>query len=629
MALASIDQFVFEAAASGARPDPQITVSEWADENRYLTSRSASEAGLWRTSRTPYLREIMDSLSAQARYERVVLMKASQIGCTEAGNNWIGYIIATMPGPIMVVQPTGELARRNSRQRLDPLISHCPTLKRLVADPKSRDSANTIFSKEFPGGILMMAGANSSAPLRSAPARYLFLDEVDAYPDDVNNEGDPCELAIARTRTFPRRKIFIGSSPTIEGRSRIQKYFNQSDQRYYWMPCFFCHDMIRFEFSQLRWPKSRPEAAFLECPLCRQALLDHHKNWMLPRGEWRPSATGDPKTAGFHISSLYSPVGWFSWSQIAQKYHEDHSDRAKLQVFYNTILGVPFTEEVEQPDPQRLYERREPYRIGKVPRGGLLLTAGVDVQANRLEVEIVAWGRRRESWSVDYRVYEGNTTQQAVWDKITHLFNEKIPTEYGIPLEIARIAVDTGFNTNIVYDWAHNQATHRLLLIKGDSRSANLVSFPSPVEIGPHGKRRKYGLRVWPVNTGMAKEELYRHLHLPAANKEQTDEFPAGYCHFPQYSLEYFEQLTAEQRVSKYRNGVRLVQWQQVRHRNEALDCRVYARAAAASMRMELWSAARWDTIEQELELKPNVPPVEKQKPKVKFEPWGMDDPYL
>src|SRR5688500_3206167 len=224
------------AARQGARPDPLLTVSDWADEFRVLSTRASAEPGPWRTSRTPYLREIMDCLSPASPIERVVFMKGAQIGATECGNNWIGYIIHQAPGPLMAVQPTVEMAKRNSKQRIDPLVEESEVLKRLVRDPRSRDSGNTILSKEFPGGVLVMTGANSAVGLRSMAARYLFLDEADGYPGDVEGEGDPVNLALARTRTFARRKIFLASTPSVTGLSRIEAAFEASDQRRYWVP---------------------------------------------------------------------------------------------------------------------------------------------------------------------------------------------------------------------------------------------------------------------------------------------------------------------------------------------------------------------------------------------------------
>jgi phage terminase large subunit GpA-like protein len=302
------EEIYAQAAAAGACPDPLLTVSEWADSYRTLSQRASAEPGPWRTERTPYLREIMDCLSPSSPVETVVLMKGAQVGGTECGNNWIGYVVHQAPGPMLAVQPTVEMAKRNSKQRIDPLIEESAALRELVSDPRSRDSGNTMLAKEFPGGLLVMTGANSAIGLRSMAARYLFCDEVDAYPGDVDGEGDPVKLALARTRTFARRKVFMVSTPKITGMSRIESAFEDSDQRFYWVPCPRCEKYQTLRFAQIRWPKGEPELGLYICEHCEGAIENHEKHWMLERGEWRAAAPGPGKAAGFHLSSLYSPV---------------------------------------------------------------------------------------------------------------------------------------------------------------------------------------------------------------------------------------------------------------------------------------------------------------------------------
>ena len=248
---------------SGIKPDSIVSVSEWADENRILSQTASSEPGRFRTSRTPYLKDIMDALSPSSSYEKVVFMKGSQIGGTEAGNNWVGYMIDQAPGPMLVVQPTVEMGKRWSKGRLAPLIEDTVCLRGKVKDPRSRDSGNTVQSKEFPGGIVVITGANSAVGLRSMPVRYLFLDEVDAYPPDADSEGDPLTLAIQRTATFARRKIFIVSTPTIKGLSRIEKEFEETDQRYFFVPCPFCG-----HFQTLKWEGIQYDSNLDETYLC-------------------------------------------------------------------------------------------------------------------------------------------------------------------------------------------------------------------------------------------------------------------------------------------------------------------------------------------------------------------------
>ena len=595
------EEIYARAAARGARPDPVLSIAEWADTYRTLSQRASAEPGPWRTDRTPYLKEIMECLSPSSLTETVVLMKGAQVGGTECGNNWIGYVIHQAPGPMLSVQPTVEMAKRNSKQRIDTLIEESEVLRELVSDPRSRDSSNTMLAKEFPGGILVMTGANSAVGLRSMAARYLFCDEVDAYPGDVDGEGDPVNLALARTRTFARRKIFMVSTPKITGRSRIESAFAESDQRHYWVPCPHCSAFQTLKFAQVRWPKNEPEKAVYVCKLCHRDIENHQKHWMLPRGEWRKASPGMGKAAGFHLSSLYSPVGWFSWADAAEMFVEAQKNPALLQVFVNTVLGETWSLQGDAPEWQRLYERREDYTIGTVPKGGLFLTAGIDIQRDRIEAEVVAWGRGKESWSVDYRVLEGQTTEERVWTKLTQMLETHYRSEHGITLPIVKFAIDSGFATPAVYAWARRFGGERAIVIKGDSRSPSLVGQASPVEVGPQGIPLKGGVRIWPVNSSMIKEELYRWLGLDRPTDESGLPHPSGYCHFPKYSDEYFKQLTAEQLVTRVVKGYRRGEWQKTRDRNEALDCRVYARAAASVYGMDIANDSDWNRVSDEI----------------------------
>jgi phage terminase large subunit GpA-like protein len=426
-------QEIERAWRDGLTPDPLLTVSEWSDRHRMLSSKASAEPGRWRTSRTPYLKAIMDCLSPTSPVERVVFMKAAQLGATEMGSNWIGYVIHHAPGPMMAVWPTVEMAKRNSKQRIDPLIEESSALAELIAPARSRDSGNTILAKEFRGGVLVMTGANSAVGLRSMPVRYLFLDEVDGYPLDVEGEGDAISLAEARTRTFARRKIFIVSTPTISGASAIEREYEASDQRRYFVPCPHCNHPQWLRFEQLRWDKGQPETAAYICESCDTAISEHHKTWMLERGEWRSMAQG--KTAGFHLSSLYSPVGWRSWRDIAAAWeaavNKESGSAAAIKTFKNTELGETWVEEGEAPDWQRLVERREDYRIGSVPLGGLLLVGAADVQKDRIEASIWAFGRGKESWLIEHRVLMGDTARDAVWKAPRRDAGRKLDTRLG------------------------------------------------------------------------------------------------------------------------------------------------------------------------------------------------------
>src|SRR5919106_470578 len=543
----------------GLRPDPLLTVSEWADRYRILSQRASSEPGRWRTERTPYLREIMDCLSPSSPVQRVALMKGAQIGGTECGNCWVGYVIHQAPGPMMAVSPTVELAKRNSKQRIDPLIEESEVLPERVKERRSRDSGNTVLSKEFPGGVLILTGANSAVGLRSMPARYLLLDEVDGYPGDVEGEGDPILLAERRSATFQRRKILLVSTLKTKGLSRIEREYEASDQRRFFVPCPHCHEHQTLELANLRWPEGRPREAEYACAHCGALIGERHKTWMLEHGAWRATAEGDGRTAGFHLSSLYSPVGWFSWADAAEMYEQAQKTPDLMKGFVNTVLGLPFEEEAEA------------------------------------------------SWSVDYRVIEGDTARPEVWAKLDELLARDWPHASGHTLPLRAMCVDAGYATQDVYAWVrqHPQASwgpagaaarqpRTAVAVRGRDQDTALLLSVSKADAG--GRRR--GLRVWSVGTPVAKGELYRWLKLEWPTEEALDGgaiYPPGACHFPQYGEEYFKQLTAERLVTRNVKGFPRGSWEKESgRRNEALDCRVYARAAAAIYGLDRFDERHW-----------------------------------
>jgi phage terminase large subunit GpA-like protein len=591
----------------GMRPDPSLTVSEWADQHRWLSSRGAAEPGRYRTARAPYLREIMDALSPSHPAQRVVFMKAAQVGATEAGNNWVGFVIHHAPGPMLAVQPTVELAKRNSRQRIDPLIEESPVLRERVNPARSRDAGNTMLSKEFPGGILIMTGANSAVGLRSMPARYLFLDEVDAYPASADEEGDPVSLAETRSLTFGhRRKVFLVSTPTIRGVSRIEREFEASDQRRYFVPCPHCGTMQWLKFERLRWEKGRPETAAYHCEGCETPIAEHHKTAMLERGEWRATATAaDPTTVGYHLSALYSPLGWLSWDRIARMHEEALGSDEAMRAFRNTVLGETWVETGDAPEWQRLADRREEWKPGTVPAGGLFLTAGADVQKDRIEVDVWAWGRGLESWLVDHIVIPGGPDDPAAWDKLTEVLGRSWQHASGVHMTIARLGIDTGYEAPAVYAWSRRVGFGQVAPLKGleGFNRAVPVSGPTYVDATIGGKRLRRGARLWTVATSTFKAETYRFLRLERPTAEEIAAgapFPAGTVHLPAWADgEWLKQLTAEQLVTvRTKRGFARLEWQKLRERNEALDCRVYARAAAWIEGADRWDEAAWRRLE-------------------------------
>ena len=587
----------------GLTPDPTLTVSEWADKHRVLAGRVAAEPGPYRTDRTPYLREIMDALSVGSPEQRIVFMKSAQVGATEAGNNWIGYLIHHAPAPMMAVMPTVELAKRNSKQRIDPLIETSPELRERVAAARTRDSGNTILSKEFPGGVLVMTGANSAVGLRFMSARFLFLDEVDGYPDSAGDEGDPVTLVSVRSQTFGHRsKAFLVSTPTIKGQSRIERAYEASDQRRYFVPCPHCGHMQWLQFDRLRWEKGRPDTAEYLCEECDKAIGEDHKGRMLDGGEWRATAESqDEHSIGFHISSLYSPPGWKSWSDIARGWESAQGSDHELRVFKNTVLGETWFETGDAPDWQRIVDQREIWDHGTIPPGGVFLTAGADVQKDRIEVDVWAWGRGLESWLVDHIVIDGGPNDPNCWDRMTAILGQTWADEHGECHLISRLCIDTGYETPMVYSWARSVGFSRVSPVKGASsfERSNPVIGPSFVDTNISGKRVKRGARLWSVATSTFKSETYRLLKQVRPTKEEMGAgaaVPNGTIHIPYWADdEWIKQLTAEQLVTiKTKRGFTKLEWQKLRARNEALDLRVYARAAVWIMGADRWSDEKW-----------------------------------
>ena len=600
--------------AKHVRPSERLTLSEWADRERILPQKS-SEPGPWRTSRTPYLKEIMNCLSVSSPVDDITFMKGSQIGGTEGlGNNWIGYVIAQAPGPMMMVMPTMVLAKRHSKTRIQTMLDDTPALAEKVRAKKSRDSNNTMDLKEFPGGLLVLTGANSAAGLKSTPVKWRFYDEVDEFPADVDEQGDPIELGEVRGRTFAHGKSCKVSSPTVHGSSRIEALYAASDQRHYYVPCSHCEFMQVLKWSQMKWEDCRPESAHYVCEECGGVIEEHHKTSMLAHGQWVPEYP-DRKARGYHLSALYSPLGWFSWAEAVAKFLDAGKDQEKLKVFVNTVLAETWREQSEAPDSERLYDRRENYPIGTVPDGGLLLTCGVDVQKDRLEAEVVAWGRGLESWSVDYEVFEGSPTERKVWRTLTEYLNRRWPHASGADMMIARTAVDSGYETQHVYQWARKQPVDRVMIIKGSDTTSVPVGQPSAVDVGRSGKKLRRGLRYWPVGVRVLKSELYGWLNLEWPTKESGDPHPPGACHFPEYDDEAFKQLTAEHIVTRMVKGYRRYYWEKKRERNERLDCRVYARAAATRLGVDRFTDRHWDALEAELQPQDHPPEPERPGP--------------
>lgn len=599
------------AAGDGIEPPARLTVSEWADRYRYLSPEGSAEHGPWRTERTPYLREIMDNLSETSPVCVNVFAKGSQIGATEAGVCWAGYVIDRSPGPMLILMPTDDTVQTNVRTRYDPMIEACPSVRAKVPPKGSKDGGNTLNYKSFPGGAMVFRGTNSPAGLAGNPIGKLHFDEVDRAPRDSGGEGSPLVLARRRLATFgAKRKEFYTSTPTIEGESQIWDLFEATDQRYYNVPCPHCGEFQAIEWAQIKWKGDG--APWLECVHNGCVIEERSKPGMLANGKWIPTAEcPDPSVRGYHLSALYSPLGWYSWFQAREEFLAAHRlmkksrDATAMKAWVNTVLGLPFAEKGEAPPWEVLYSRRGDYERNKVPAGGLMLTAAADVQSNRIEVEIRAWGPNFQSWSVDKRVFPGDAGQasgpRSPWPAMDALLSESWEHELGGRIAITTLAIDSSDQTQAVYNWTRNKPTSRVMAVKGSSDRAHaLISVPKRVDVRIDGKTVEGGATLWIVGTALAKSELYTWLKQsrPAADEP----VPTGWMHWPtDYDQEWFEQLTAESLVMKVQRGYRTFVWEKNRERNEALDLAVYNRAAAAMIGVDRFEQSKWESLAAQL----------------------------
>ena len=588
------------ALMDGLRPEQALTVSEWADKHRRLSSKASAEPGPWRTNRTPYLREPMDCLSSTSPVQRVVMMFAAQTGKTEAGANWLGYVIDHAPGPMLLVQPTVEMAKRLSKQRLESLITETPVLAEKIAPSRSRDSGNTMFAKDFPGGMMLLTGSNSATGLRSTPCRYIFCDEIDAFPSDVDGEGDPVSLAEKRATTFARRKILLTSTPTVKDFSRIEAEYERSDQRRFYVPCPCCSVMQWLKWPQLKWENNDPATAAYECEVCHERFAEIHKPAMLRNGEWRATAPSNGKTAGFQLSGLYSPLGWLSWADMVDDFLRAKADAPMLKSFVNTRLAETWEEDfASKVSADGLLERCEHYQAAMVPEGGLALTVGVDVQDNRLAISVWAWGREEEGWLLDHQEIYGDPSRQELWKQLDEVVLREWPHAVGPAMRPDVVAIDSGGHfTAEVYQYARERARQGVVAIKGQSqRGKPPIGKGSKVDVNHQGRTLKRGAVVYMVGGDTVKTTLFGRL--------KHSEQGAGFLHFHMGTTgEYFEQLTAEKQVLRYnRGGFPTREWvKKPSARNEALDCLVYAYAALNLMYQRFDRRTIWDQLEKRLE---------------------------
>lgn len=599
------------------KPPPKMNLVEWAEKFRILPDNSA-EPGKWKTSRVPPARLPMLSVS-DPDVQEITIMSCIQLMKTELMNNICFYYMHQEPSPIMYVAPKKEIAEAWSKERFTKSISAMPELKELISGNR-RDQGNTILQKQFAGGQLSIVSARNPDDLAMRACRIMLFDECDKYPINVGageagagGEGDPIAVAWGRATTFGRRaKKIVACSPTVQGRSRVEKEYLAGNQSTYHQPCPKCDHAKELSWDDVIIPVDKasgeylPQDAYIACGECGHHWSEGERIVSIDKGFYvakRPHVTNHHSYKVTSLSSPFTPV-----TTLANEFVKAMGDTQLLKTFYNTRMARTWKEVGEQPEWQDVYDRRENYQIGIVPQGGLMLTMGIDVQKAGIYYEVVAYGRRKRSWSVECGYMAGDIDSDEFREEIKQLWSRVWKNHKGIEMIPEIINVDSGYKSHAVYSLVREYGDNRVRAVKGDQegRLRTAIGTPTAVDVDYGGKRIPRGLMLWHVGSSVLKDQFYSWLGL----KRPTDEklkaggkFPSGYCHFPEYEEEYFKQITAEQKlITTNKRGFETYAWEKTRKDNHYLDCRNYARAGASMLQMDRMHDADWDLREAKLE---------------------------
>lgn len=599
-----------KAAYRAFKPPEKLSLSEWADRNAFLSAESSAESGRWHT--LPYQKGIMNAISDN-RIEQITVMKSARVGYSKILNHTIGYHIHQDPCPIMLVQPTIEDAQGYSKEEIAPMLRDTPCLRGLVSEAKSKDGANTILQKQFPGGTLSLVGANSPRGFRRVSRRIVLFDEVDGYPQSAGTEGDQIKLGIRRTEYYWNRTIVAGSTPTIKDFSRVERMYAQTDQRRYFLPCPHCSHMQYLKWGNIRWTDNDPSTAAYACENCDTLIPHSKKRWMVERGEWRPTAPGNGRHVGFHIWAAYSYSPNASWSNLVEEFLEAKNDAEQLKTFVNTVLGEVWEDEyASKIGADSLSERcsTETYSHTIVPPEALALTIGCDVQDDRLSLSVWGWGREEEGWLIDRVKIYGDPSRPEVWKQLDTIVTAPYKTADEQERKVLICAIDSGgHHTHEVYQYARERASLGVIAIKGMSTKGKPpIGKASKVDLNLKGKALKKGAEVFPIGTDTVKSLLFGRL--------KHNDPGAGYLHFyPTIGTEYFEELTAEKQILRFRNGYPERIWvKKSSQRNEALDELVYAYSSLHRLYQRMDRRTIWDQLERKLDPTPQ-PKITTPKP--------------
>lgn len=540
--------YCYARLAAGTKPRDRLTVSDWADRHRVLSSKQSGERGRWRTSRNPILREIMDCMSATSPVREIVVMKSSQVGVTEAMINKIGYNIDHAPCPTMVLMPTLESRDSWKVQKLNPLLMETEAVRAVLGGIRSRDAANSKDVIDFPGGMLFLAGGNSPNSYAQKSVKDMMMDDLDRFPDEIGEEGDPVALARGRCKSFPRYKLMLVSTPTIKESSLIEREYRLSDQRRYHVHCPACGEAQPLKWENLKWEQVNkpPQAAWYECGACGHEIAEHHKPAMLAGGAW-VAEHPEVKRRGYHVSALYAPIGLGpSWLALATQFLEAKGDPGTLKTFINTNLGETWEDQTSALKTNDLEKRMEiEFDMGQIPPGVVALTAFIDTQDTWLDCHLLGWhegGYRL----IDWHQIQGDTARLEPWNDAVVWLNTVRLNAWGRPVRIHAAGVDSrGHRGQQVREFVQRRdLTVKVMACQGStSRLARAIaSSPSYPDKDRKGRVIKGGYAVWNIGTEFCKDYFYSHLvadgELPV--EERRYRFPAG------LPTDYFDGLLSE-----------------------------------------------------------------------------------
>ena len=581
-------------------PPSDITVTEWATTKRRLSAESSAETGLFRVDRTPYVKQIMDAFT-DPMVNHIVFVAASQVGKSEFINNAIGYIIDEDPSSILFVQPTVEDAREYSELRISPMIRDCPTLRQKVADPKSRDSKNTIRQKAYPGGILTMCGSMEAHSLASKPIRFLFGDEMDRWATSAGGEGDPWLLAVRRQTTFYNAMAVECSTPTIKGASRIEKAYNKGTMERYKSRCPHCgkyNDIrfrdIRFEYDThtINGEKTHEvNSVWYVCPACGAISEEDEIKSAPARWEAQNPRAIKKGVRSFWLNAFVSP--WVSWEKIITEFLDARDDTNKLQVVFNTLFGELWENRGNLASEDEMLARREHYGTDQkgepveVPDGVLVLTMGVDTQDDRVEYEVVGHGFRDATWGIQRGIIMGKPNSEEVWAKLDELLDKTWRYADGLGIRISTTFMDEGGHyTQTVREECARRQSKQIYAIKGfPGPDIPFTAPPKKMAIMDEQKRIKGYCWQYQIGVDSGKSMIMDNLKVQSAEGR-------GFCHFPdrdEYGERYFRGLLSE-RLEYFPKKQKPWQWVKLpgHERNEPLDIRNYALAAKAVLNCDL-----------------------------------------